>query len=220
MILLIDDDAVAADAIARTLRETGREVVIAPTVDAGLAALAAETPLAVVLDLVLDRDAATLHAALVKRCIPVLLTSGVEPSRLPEVAGPRGWRYLPKPVEPDALVSAVASLVERSTGEHRAVPSSIVRDADGRVSAVKSTAQVVSETVIDALAIVTLAAELFIVRPSSLWIQGGCILGILLLAGVRAADLVALSRGLPMRGGPAALALALLGAASTRLGGS
>lgn len=59
MILVIDDDAAAADAIARTLRETGREVRIASTVPDALAMLAAETPSAVVLDpgLAADRPA-------------------------------------------------------------------------------------------------------------------------------------------------------------------
>jgi len=220
MILVIDDDTAAADAIARTLRETGREVLVASTVDAALAALAAETPLAVVLDLVLGADATPLHTALVRRRLPVLLVSGADPQRLPMVAEPKGWRWLAKPCEPDALVTAVAALVDSVTGEHRAAASSFTRRADGAVSATKSTAQIVSETVIDALAISTLAAELFIVRPSNPWIVGGCIVALLLLAGVRAADLLALSKGLPMRGGPSALVLALLGAAGTRLGGS
>lgn len=220
MILVIDDTLVSADAIARTLRETGREVLIASSVPDALAALAADTPICVVLDLVLGSDATPLHAALVRRRLPVLLVSGIEPQRLPEIAEPRGWRWLAKPIEPDALVTAVASLVEASTGEHRAAPSSFTRGADGAVTATKSTAQVVSETIVDVLALAILGAVLIVVRPSSPWVQGGCVVGLLLLAGVRVADLVALSKGLPMRGGPSALALALLGAASSRLGGS
>ena len=70
------------------------------------------------------------------------------------------------------------------------------------------------------LALAILGAVLIVVRPESPWVQGGCVVGLLLLAGVRVADLVALSKGLPVRGGPSALVLALLGAASTRLGGS
>lgn len=220
MILVIDDNAAASDAIARTLRETGREVHIASTVPEALAALAADTPLCVVLDLVLGTDATALHTALTRRRLPVLLVSGVEPQRLPEVAEPRGWRWLAKPVEPDALVNAVTALVGLSTGEHRASQSSIVRSADGAMTATKSTAQVISETVVDVLALAILGAVLLVVRPSNPWVQGGCIVALLLLAGVRAADLLALSKGLPVRGGPAALVLAMLGAANSRLGGS
>ncbi len=220
MILVIDDDTAAADAIARTLRETGREVLVASTVDAALAALAAETPLCVVLDLVLGSDATPLHTALTRRRLPVLLVSGADPQRLPIVAEPKGWRWLAKPCEPDALVTAVAALVGVSTGEHRAAQSSVVRSADGTMTATKSTAQVISETVVDVLALAILGAVLLVVRPANPWVQGGCVVGILLLAGVRVADLVALSKGLPTRGSVGALVLALLGAASTRLGGS
>ena len=220
MILVIDDDVSAADAIARTLRETGREVLVASTVDAALAALAAETPLCVVLDLVLGSDATPLHTALTRRRLPVLLVSGADPQRLPIVAEPKGWRWLAKPCEPDALITAVSALVESVTGEHRAAPSSFTRGADGTISATKSTAQIVSETVVDVLALAILGAVLIVVRPESPWVQGGCVVGLLLLAGVRVADLVALSKGLPTRGSVGALVLALLGAASTRLGGS
>ena len=217
MIHVIDDDSVAADAIARTLRETGREVRISTSVTDAIATLAAETPTCVVLDLVLGTDASALHAALVRRRIPVLLVSGAEPARLPEVADPRGWRWLAKPCEPDALVSAVASLVDTP---ERPSQSSITRRGDGSVTATKSTAQVVSETIVDLTALAILGAVLIVVRPSNPWVQGGCVVGLLLLAGVRVADLVALSRGLPLRGGPSAAVLALLGAAASRLGGS
>ena len=214
MIHVIDDDSAAADAIARTLRETGREVRISTSVTDAIATLAAETPSAVVLDLVLGTDASALHAALVRRRIPVLLVSGAEPARLPEVADPRGWRWLAKPCEPDALVSAVASLVDTP---ERPSQSSITRRGDGSVTATKSTAQVVSETIVDLVALAILGAVLIVVRPSNPWVQGGCVVGLLLLAGVRVADLVALSRGLPLRGGPAALALAALAPVLARL---
>jgi len=217
MIHVIDDDSAAADAIALTLRETGREVRISTSVTDAIATLAAETPSAVVLDLVLGTDASALHAALVRRRIPVLLVSGAEPARLPEVADPRGWRWLAKPCEPDALVSAVASLVDTP---ERPSQSSITRRGDGSVTTTKSTAQVVSETIVDLAALAILGAVLIVVRPSNPWVQGGCVVGLLLLAGVRVADLVALSRGLPLRGGPSAAVLALLGAAASRLGGS
>ena len=63
MIHVIDDDSVAADAIARTLRETGREVRISTSVTDAIATLAAETPSAVVLDLVLGTDASALSGS-------------------------------------------------------------------------------------------------------------------------------------------------------------
>lgn len=217
MILVIDDDTAAADAIARALRETGREVLVASTVDAALAALAAETPLAVVLDLVLGADATPLHTALVRRRLPVLLVSGADPQRLPVVAEPKGWRWLAKPCEPDALVTAVAALVDSVTGEHRAASSTFTRRADGAVSATKSTAQIVSETVVDLVALAILGAVMLVVRPANPWIFGGCVVALLLLAGVRAADLLALSKGLPMRGGPSALILGALAPLLARL---
>lgn len=219
-ILLIEDERGVADAAARVLRDAGREVAIVGSVDEALASLAAETPLVVVLDLVLDRDPAALHAALVKRAVPVLLVSGVEPARLPEIAGPKGWRYLPKPLEPDALTAAVAALIERSTGQHYAVSSSITRDADGRTVAIKSTAQTVSETVVDLAALAIMGAALLNGRVTHPVLQGALVVGILLLAGIRAADLLALSKGLPGRGGPTALLLALVGAAAARVGGA
>lgn len=216
MILIIDDDAAAADSIARTLRETGREVRVSTSVADALATLAAETPACVVLDLVLGTDAAPLHTALVKRRLPVLLVSGAEPARLPEVAEPKGWRWLAKPCEPDALVTAVASLVD-ATALDRVSQSSITRGANGTITATKSTAQIISETVVDSGALAIIGAVLLIVRPSSPWIQGGCLVGILLLAGVRVADIVAIAKGLPSRGGPAAMVLAALAPVLARL---
>lgn len=88
------------------------------------------------------------------------------------------------------------------------------------MTATKSTAQVISETVVDVLALAILGAVLIVVRPTNPWVQGGCVVGLLLLAGVRVADLVALSKGLPTRGSVGALVLAIVGAAGTRLGGS
>lgn len=218
-ILVIDDAADVRAELAATLRQIGHTCEEAGTVDAALHALASATPAAVVLDLVLDRDASSLHSALASRGLPVLLVSGTDPSRLPSVARDHGWSYLAKPWEPDALVAAVQRLLDGGrTSDVTGVQSAIRRDPDGRVTATKSTAQIVSETVIDVAALAILGAELLLVRPASEWIQGGCVVGLLLLAGVRVADLLALSRGLPTRGGPAALVLATLAAAASRLG--
>lgn len=218
-ILVIDDAATVRAELVATLRQIGHTCDEAADVDAALFALASNTYAAAVLDLVLDRDPGPLHAALALRGVPVLLVSGAEPTRLPAVAREQGWSYLAKPWEPDALVAAVQRLIEGGrSSDVTGQQSAIRRDPDGTLRATKSTAQIVSETIIDVAALGVLAAELLIVRPASEWLQGGCVLGLLLLAGVRVADLVALSRGLPQRGGPAAVVLATLAAAASRLG--
>lgn len=98
------------------------------------------------------------------------------------------------------------------------VPSPIEPIApDAPVSRPKSTAQTVAETLVDLAALSILGAALLTGKVSGQWLQGGAILGILLLAGVRVADIVALSKGLPSRGGPAALLLAGLGGLAARV---
>jgi len=210
-VLVIEDDAGVASTLARLLRETGYQADSASTVAAALAELAADAPDLVVLDLALDTDVAPLHAALVRRGLPVLLLSGAEPDRLPEIARAKGWGWLAKPAEPDALLEAVGRLLGR--------PSRVSAPDLGRTQA-KSGAQLAAEVLIDGVALAILGGVLLVVRPASEWLQGGCVVGILLLAGVRVADLAAVARGLPTRGGPGALVLAALGAAVTRGGAS
>ena len=210
-ILVIEDDASMASNLARILRETGYAADSVSTVAAALAEIAAEAPDAVVMDVVLGGDTAPLHAALARRGTPVLLLSGVEAERLPEIARQRGWSYLAKPAEPDALVEAVGRLLGR--------PSRVSSPDLARAPS-KSTAQLVSETIIDTIALAILGAVLLVVRPTSEWMQGGCIVGLLLLAGVRVADLAAVAKGLPTRGGPGAVVLGILGAAAARVGGA
>ena len=218
--LLIEDDPSAADAATRLLREIGHATEVAPTVDAAFAALAGGEYDLVVLDLLLDRDPAALHDALARRRVPVLVVSGREPERLPAVAKPRGWGWLAKPYEPDVFVTSVDRALGRATGEQRAAVSSITRDADGRAAVAKSTAQIVSETAVDFAALGIMGAALLLGRVTHPILQGLLVVGILLLAGIRAADLIAISKGIPGRGGPGALLLALTGAALSRLGGS
>jgi len=110
-VLVIDDDEAARYLVVHTLRGT-YDVGEAATVAAALAALRQAPPDVVVLDLVLDREASELHAALVRRGLPVVLVSGTEPSRLPAEAEARGWRYLAKPVDPDALRAAVEAALD------------------------------------------------------------------------------------------------------------
>jgi hypothetical protein len=205
-ILVVDDDAAARLSLASPLRESGHDVTEAATVAGALAALAGSTPSAVVLDLSLDTDPSPLHDALTSRRVPTMLVSGRAPETLPAIADPRGWAYLAKPVAHEALIAGVSALLPPPAPVERPAPESF---------GVRALA-----TVIDGLALAILGGELFVVRPSSEWIQGACIAGILLLAGVRVADIVAAARGLPARGGPGALVLAVGGALAARLGGA
>jgi len=205
-ILVVDDDDAARLSLASPLRESGYEIAEAATVAGALAALAGSTPSAVVLDLSLDADASPLHDALTSRRVPTLLVSGRAPETLPAVADPRGWAYLAKPVAHEALISGVAAILPAPVAPAAPAPESFGTRA--------------LATVIDGLALAILGGELFVVRPSSEWIQGACIAGILLLAGVRVADIVAAARGLPVRGGPGALVLAVGGALAARMGGA
>lgn len=108
-ILIIDDSAASLDALAALLRERGHEVDTAGSIaDAAVAlASAPHRYRAVVLDLVLDAPTAGLHRLLAERELPVVLVSGADPSALPEVAHSRGWSYLAKPVDGDALEAAL-----------------------------------------------------------------------------------------------------------------
>ncbi len=205
-VLVVDDDAAARLSLVSPLRESGHDVTEADTVAGALAALAGATPTACVLDLSLDSDAAPLHAALTSRSVPTLLVSGRAPESLPAVADPRGWAYLAKPVAHEALLAGVAALLPPPAPSTSPAPESLGARA--------------LATIIDGLALAILGGVLLIVRPASEWIQGGCIAGILLLAGVRVADIVAAARGLPVRGGPGALVLAVGGALAARLGGA
>lgn len=205
-ILVVDDEPAARMALTMPLRDLGHDVVEAGTVAEALAALASSTPTVCVLDLSLDADASGLHAALVTRQVPVLLVSGREPATLPTIADPRGWSYLAKPVAHEALLAGVSALLPASAPSTPPAPESLGARA--------------LATVIDGLALAILGGVLLVVRPASEWIQGAAIAGILLLAGVRVADVIAAARGLPVRGGPGALVLALGGALAARMGGA
>ena len=108
-ILIVDDTPALLDALAAMLRDHGHEVDTAASVaDAAVAlASAPHRHRAIVLDLVLDAPAAPLHRLLVERELPVVLVSGADPSALPEVARSKGWQFLAKPVDGDALEAAL-----------------------------------------------------------------------------------------------------------------
>jgi CheY-like chemotaxis protein len=110
-LLVIEDQASIRVAAASLLRAHGHDVREAATVAAALAALDDSTPEAVILDLALDAPSAALHERLRECGAPVLVVSGVEEERARQVSEAFGWQLLPKPFEPDDLVSRVASLL-------------------------------------------------------------------------------------------------------------
>ena len=118
--LVIDDDGPARGLVVHALRER-YDVHEAATVAAALEAVRQSPPDVVVLDLCLDREPGELHAALVRRGLPVVLVSGQEPRRLPAEAEARGWTYLTKPVDPPMLAAAVDAA--HATREERMTPT-------------------------------------------------------------------------------------------------
>ena len=80
----------------------------------------------------------------------------------------------------------------------------------------KSTVQTITETIVDLAGLAILGAALLTGKVSGPYLQGGAIVGILLLAGVRVADIVAASKGIPPRGGPAAIVIGAVAAGLAR----
>jgi DNA-binding response OmpR family regulator len=126
-ILLIDDDDAVRSAVAAMLRSE-HAVTEARDVGDALAAILADRPDAVVLDLVLGVATERLHEALAAQQLPVLLFSGKESAELQAVAESRGWRFLAKPFEPAILRKIVGELLARP-GRTTAVPTSAMPPA-------------------------------------------------------------------------------------------
>lgn len=205
-VMVIDDDAALVTGYTRLLTAEGHRVTSALTVSDALAELAATTPDLVLLDYHLDRDSQPLHDALARRGLPVILASGDAPDTLAATATARGWSYLAKPFSGVALRAEMARLVSDDAPARRAPV------------ATKSTAQIFAETIVDLVAIAVIASLLWGRRVQSEWLQALLVVGLLLLAGVRVADLRALARGLPSQGGVAAVLLASSGAIARYLG--
>lgn len=108
-VLLAEDDALVREALTAMLAEGAVEVVaVASAVDALSAMLDPSAAFdAAVLDLTLGEHSETLHRALVRAGVPVLLVSGRDPDALPSHATLHGWAYLAKPVEAAALRDAL-----------------------------------------------------------------------------------------------------------------
>lgn len=116
-VLLAEDDALVREAMTEMLRAGGVEVVaVASAVDALSAMLDPAAAFdAAVLDLTLGEHTETLHRALVRAGVPVLLVSGRDPDALPSHATQHGWAYLAKPVERSALLDALDRILTTET---------------------------------------------------------------------------------------------------------
>jgi two-component system response regulator RegA len=115
--LIIDDDPVFADTLARALSQQGLSVATARDADAALTAVAAQTPDRIVLDLKLGDDhGLTLLPALLAHApdARVLVLTGYSSIATAVEAIKRGaWQYLPKPATGAAIVQALEA--ERET---------------------------------------------------------------------------------------------------------
>jgi len=111
-------------------------------------------------------------------------------------------------------------IAPQSTPTPAPIGASTITATDSRVTATKGRDQIVAETVVDLAALGIIGAALLGGRITGDWQQIVAVFAILLLAGVRVNDLVALSRGLPSRGGPSAFVIAGASALAARfLGG-
>lgn len=195
-VLLIEDEAEAVTLYTRMLTRDGHQVTVASTVDAALSELAGSEPDLVMMDRDLDRDASALHVALVRRGLPVVMVSGSDSESLEHTATERGWSFLAKPFSGVALRAEMDRLLaDRSRGSRSST-------AIG-----KGTPQIIAETVVDLFALAIMGALLVMHRVQAEWLQALLVVGILLLCGVRVADLRALAKGIPPQGGVTALLL-------------
>jgi DNA-binding response OmpR family regulator len=109
-LLVVEDQPAVLSAVVAMLRAEGHDVREAATVAAALAALDDSTPEAVVLDLVLDAPSSALRERLRVAKIPALLMSGAPEGDVANIALAHGWQVLPKPFEPEDLISRVERL--------------------------------------------------------------------------------------------------------------
>ncbi|HET7218471.1 MAG TPA: response regulator [Vicinamibacterales bacterium] len=123
-ILLIEDNAVAANVYAATLRRAGYRVDVASDGEAGLAALAAEPPDLVLLDLMLPKIAGLdvlrqIRARPELAHIPVLVTSNAyTPPRLDELRKAGATQILTKAsVSPKDIERVVREAFDARAGD-------------------------------------------------------------------------------------------------------
>ena len=197
-VLLIEDDPSSSHLYGTMLSRDGHQVVFAATVDAAMTELAGSQPDVVILDRNLDRDSSALHEAIVRRGLRVLLVSGSDRESLESAASEREWSFLAKPFSSTTLRAEM----QRLLSDRRPSLSGALHASAG-----KGTPQIIAETVVDLFALAIMGALLVLRRVQAEWLQALLVVGILLLCGVRVADLRALAKGLPTQGGVTALLL-------------
>ena len=112
-ILIVDDDADCAEALADTLLDVGYEVAMAGSAHAALRRLQSERPSLIVLDLLMpgmsgEEFLARHHADPALADIPVIVLTAT-PTEFLESDG--RTPVLRKPVDPDELLDLVASMI-------------------------------------------------------------------------------------------------------------
>jgi DNA-binding response OmpR family regulator len=113
-ILIIDDDSEYVEAITGLLKEKGFETKSCADGNAGLAAVKASAPDAIILDIMMTYDSEGLDMATklaedpASQAIPIIMVTGIRrPEDLPQGGTVRAM--LEKPVKPDALLAAIES---------------------------------------------------------------------------------------------------------------
>jgi PAS domain S-box-containing protein len=131
-ILVVDDEADAQELVAEVLRRAGAHVITASTASEAMAALVAERPAVIVSDLGMPgEDGFSLLKRVRVAGDPVLaatpalaLTAYARGADRVMALGAGFERHLAKPVDPDALVNAVAEVLsERRQCRPAAIPS-------------------------------------------------------------------------------------------------
>lgn len=137
-VLLAEDDPLVREALTEMLRGGAVEVVAVETAVDALSAMLDPAAAfdAAVLDLTLGEHTETLHRALARAGVPVLLVSGRDPDALPSHATLHGWSYLAKPVEAAALRDALDRILvtpEPEMPDPASPDTSAVRQRPARV---------------------------------------------------------------------------------------
>ena len=121
-ILIVDDDEVLADVLARRLRQQGFETILADTGNGGLARARSDRPALIVLDLRLpDIDGFTVCEELAdcsETCaVPVIILSGMERPDILRRCRAAGCHYfLRKPYDPNALLILIRQAIQEARG--------------------------------------------------------------------------------------------------------
>ncbi len=133
-VLVVDDDPTVSDVVRRYLEQAGCRVRLAADGPAGLAAVAAERPDLVVLDLMMPGVGGIEVCRRLRRDLPdlpvVMLTAlGEEADRVLglEVGADD---YVTKPFSPRELVLRIRSVLRRTTPADAAAAPALLRDGD------------------------------------------------------------------------------------------